>query len=148
LMSFSPSHFSVVMSSLRHIPRPSDRDRSILDPSQPTQPTSQPLPSSSSSHPSSSSSAPPPPPPPSHLNGTALNHAPLSNGAPPPHHHHPPPPPPSTIVSPTVLASNPPPPNGQIPNASTSVMQKLSMSNEQTWLLIGPSSIKTGGWWF
>ncbi|KAH0838714.1 TPR-like protein [Lanmaoa asiatica] len=104
--------------SHRHVPRPqTDRDVRMHEPSHP--------------HPHALITHPPHPAPvhPPHLNGSsaALPSTPatLSNGHPPA----------NQIVSPVVVP-NAPPPNGVAP-ASSSVIHKLAVANEQTWLLIG-----------
>lgn len=107
--------------SLRHVPRQADRDVRMHEPSHP--------------HPHALITHPPHPAPahPPHLNGSSATHpstpAALSNGS----NHAPPPA--NQIVSPVVVP-NVPPPNGVAP-ASSSVIHKLAVANEQTWLLIG-----------
>ncbi|KAG6820239.1 hypothetical protein H0H93_003602 [Arthromyces matolae] len=94
--------------SLRHAPRPTDRDR---DPPPPPPPP-----------PPHLLSHPPPPPPPPHINGTTTSSS--STG-----------PPPSVIVP---NGTSPAPHPSTISNgAMPSVINKLNQANEQTWLLIG-----------
>ncbi|KAI9566990.1 TPR-like protein [Boletus coccyginus] len=106
--------------SHRHVPRQSDRDVRMHEPSHP--------------HPHALITHPPHPAPahPPHLNGNSATlpstPATLSNGS---NHAHPPA---NQIVSPVVVP-NAPPPNGA--PASSSVIHKLAVANEQTWLLIG-----------
>ena len=109
--------------SHRHVPRQSDRDVRMHEPSHP--------------HPHAIITHPPHPAPAHpHLNGNSANlpstPATLSNGS---SHAHPPA---NQIVSPVVVP-NVPPPNG-VPPASSSVIHKLAVANEQTWLLIGTSN--------
>lgn len=109
--------------SHRHVPRQSDRDVRMHEPSHP--------------HPHALITHPPHPAPahPPHLNGNSATlpstPATLSNGS---NHAHPPA---NQIVSPVVVP-NAPPPNGA--PASSSVIHKLAVANEQTWLLIGASN--------
>ena len=110
--------------SHRHVPRQPDRDVRMHEPSHP--------------HPHALITHPPHPAPahPPHLNGSSATlpstPASLSNGSNHPH------PPANQIVSPVVVP-NPPPPNGVAP-ASSTVIHKLAVANEQTWLLIGVSN--------
>lgn len=110
--------------SHRHVPRQSDRDVRMHEPSHPH-------PHTLITHPSHPAPAHPP-----HLNGSSATlpstPATLSNGS---NHAHPPT---NQIVSPVVVPSAPPP-NG-VPPASSSVIHKLAVANEQTWLLIGASN--------
>ncbi|KIJ21344.1 hypothetical protein PAXINDRAFT_104349 [Paxillus involutus ATCC 200175] len=106
--------------SHRHVPRQPDRDVRMHEPTHP--------------HPHALITHPHPAPPhPPHLNGSsaALPSTPanLSNGS---NHVHTVA---TQIVSPVVVP-NAPPPNGVAP-ASSSVIHKLAVANEQTWLLIG-----------
>ncbi|KAG9310296.1 TPR-like protein [Chiua virens] len=106
--------------SHRHVPRQPDRDVRMHEPSHP--------------HPHPLVTHPPHPAPshPPHLNGSSATlpstPATLSNGTSHPH------PPANQIVSPVVVPN--PPPNGVAP-ATSSVIHKLAVANEQTWLLIG-----------
>ncbi|KAF9242359.1 TPR-like protein [Melanogaster broomeanus] len=107
--------------SLRHPPRQPDRDVRMHEPTH--------------AHSHALITHPPHPTPahPPHLNGnsTALPSTPasLSNGS---NHAHPTT---NQIVSPVVVP-NAPPPNG-VATTPSSVIHKLAVANEQTWLLIG-----------
>ena len=114
--------------SHRHAPRQSDRDVRMHEPSHP--------------HPHALITHPPHPAPahPPHLNGNSATlpstPASLSNGS---NHAHPPA---NQIVSPVVVPNAPP--NGVAP-ASSSVIHKLAVANEQTWLLIGALNVFFSG---
>ncbi|KAG1725558.1 TPR-like protein [Suillus paluster] len=118
--------------SHRHLQRQSDRDVRMHDP-----PTHS-HPHAILTHPQHQPPPPPPPPPPNsahqqtHLNGnaSALPTTPaLSNGSSHAHTAS------NQIVSPVVVP-NAPASNGVAP-APSSVIHKLAVANEQTWLLIG-----------
>ncbi|KAF9229813.1 TPR-like protein [Gyrodon lividus] len=107
--------------SHRHVPRQPDRDVRMHEPTHP--------------HPHPLVTHPPHPAPahPTHLNGSSATlpstPASLSNGS---NHAHTAS---NQIVSPVVVP-NAPPSNG-VASASSSVIHKLAVANEQTWLLIG-----------
>ncbi|GLB36610.1 putative tetratricopeptide repeat [Lyophyllum shimeji] len=96
--------------SLRHVPRPSERERTHDAPSVP------PHPHSIISHPPHSAHPSHPPPPPPHLNGGTTTPAGIPNGS-------------SPAAAATAI------PNGVAPTSSA--IHKLNLANEQTWLLIG-----------
>jgi general transcriptional corepressor CYC8 len=102
--------------ALRHMTRPSERERHLE-------------PSSSSSHPIPHTMMVHPPHPPPHINGNA----PIPNPGPPlagGSAHGP------AIVSPTAVPTGAP--NGQPAAAPPpTAVHKLALANEQTWLLIG-----------
>ncbi|RDB29062.1 General transcriptional corepressor ssn6 [Hypsizygus marmoreus] len=101
--------------SLRHIPRQPEREQRSHDPSPAAIHAHSVI-----AHPSHPHGHPPPPPPP-HLNGGSTAPGGLPNG--------------SSVVSPAAAAASSVVPNGAA--TTPSIVQKLSQTNEQTWLLIG-----------